>query len=367
MRNEKNLLGFGCMRFPVLDANDPKSIDLKQLCKMVDHFLENGFTYFDTAYPYHQGCSEGALKEALVDRYPRDAYTVTDKMPQWLITCYEDYEKIFQEQLERTGLSYFDYYWIHNLGRDHFPSAEQYGGFQFLQELKKSDRAKKIGFSYHDTADLLDEILTKHPEIDCVQLQINYVDWESEVIQSRRCYEVCVRHGKPVIVMEPVKGGGLVKLPEEAEKIMKEFHPDWSNASWAIRYAASLENVMMVLSGMSNYEQLQDNVSYMKDFRPLNEEEQEVIGKVTKIYKGSVAIPCTGCRYCTDDCPKNIDIPTYFNLYNYHRTMRALYERAAIGRGMVSECVGCKSCESHCPQHLPITEYLKEVAAAFEY
>lgn len=366
MRNEKNLLGFGCMRFPVLEANNLKSIDMEQLCNMVDHFLENGFTYFDTAYPYHQGCSEGALKKALVDRYPRNVYTVTDKMPQWLITCYEDYEKIFREQLERTGLTYFDYYWLHNLGRDHYPSAEKYGGFRFLQELKKSGRASHIGFSYHDTADLLDEILTKHPEVDYVQLQINYVDWESEVIQSHRCYEVCVKHRKPVIVMEPVKGGGLVNLPEEAEALMKECHPDWSNASWAIRYAASLENVVMVLSGMSDRGQLEDNVSYMKDFRPLNEEEREVIRKVTEIYKGTVAIPCTGCRYCTDGCPKNIDIPTYFNLYNYHKTMRALYKRATIGRGMASECVGCKSCESHCPQHLPVTKYLKDVAEAFE-
>lgn len=366
MRNEKNLLGFGCMRFPVLDPNDPKTIDIDQLCKMVDLFLESGFTYFDTAYPYHQGCSEGALKRALVDRYPRDAYTVTTKMPQWLVTCYEDYGKIFNEQLARTGLEYFDYYWIHNLGRDHYPSAEKHGGFRFLQEIKNSGRAKNIGFSYHDTADLLDEILTKHPEVDYVQLQINYVDWESEVIQARRCYEVCAKHNKQVIVMEPVKGGGLVNLPKEAEKIMRECHPDWSNASWAIRYAASLENVVMVLSGMSNYEQLADNVSYMKDFRPLNEAEQQVIKKITEIYKGTIAIPCTGCRYCTDDCPMNIDIPTYFNLYNYHRKMGALYERASIGHGMASECIGCRSCERHCPQHLPITEYLKDVAAAYE-
>ena len=364
---ETKKLGFGCMRFPLLDQDDPASIDQEQLNQMVDLFMANGFTYFDTAYPYHKGQSEVALGKALMQRYPREAYTVTDKCPCWAIKSEEDFEPIFAEQLQRTGLDYFDYYWLHNLGKDNYPAMEKFGGFEFLKRIKADGRAKHIGFSYHDGPELLDKILTAHPETEYVQLQINYIDWENPVIQARANYEVCVRHGKPVIVMEPVKGGGLASLPEEAEKMMKELRPNSSSASWAVRFAASLPNVVVVLSGMSTYAQVADNVAYMKDFQPLTEEERAVIDKVTDLYNASVAIPCTGCRYCVDDCPKKLDIPTYFSMYNFQRHLPGLYSRATHGHGKASECIGCRSCERHCPQHLPITDYLKQIADHFGY
>lgn len=372
---EAKKLGFGLMRLPSLDENDPGKIDMEQTCKMVDTFIEKGFTYFDTAYMYCNFKSEIAAREALVKRHDRNSYTLASKLPIMFLKSKEDCERIFNEQLEKCGVEYFDYYLLHNLGIEHYKIAEKFDCFNFIVEKKKEGKIKNIGFSYHDNSELLDEILNKHPEMEFVQLQINYLDWESNSIQSRKCYEVARKHKKLVIVMEPVKGGTLAKIPEEAEKLFKEYHKDLSIPSWAIRYAASKEGIMMVLSGMSNMEQLEDNIGYMEEFRPLNKEEYEIVDKVVNIINDSIAIPCTGCSYCTDGCPKNIAIPKYFSLYNAEMQERkdkaftaqgTYYKNYIREYGKASDCIKCRKCEKACPQHIKITEELERVAKTFE-
>lgn len=275
-------LGFGLMRLPLTNAEDPKSIDLEQLKQMTDEFLAGGFTYFDTAYMYHDFQSEIAIREALVRRYPRSAFTLTSKLPTMFLKKEEDMERIFCEQLEKCGVEYFDYYLLHSLNAAHYEIAERLGGFAFLQKKKMEGRIKKLGFSYHDNAELLDQILTEHPETEVVQLQINYLDWDDQRVQSGKCYETARKHGKEIIVMEPVKGGTLARLPEQAEQLLKDYAPERSPASWAIRFAASLDGVLTVLSGMSNFEQLRDNMSYMKAFVPLKEDEKTGCGRLSR-------------------------------------------------------------------------------------
>ena len=367
-------LGFGLMRLPLTDPDVPTSIDIEHTKRMVDSFIEQGFTYFDTAWMYCGHNSENATKEALVDRYPRDAFTLADKLHAGFIKTEEDRDLVFNEQRRKTGVEFFDYYLIHDVNIKHYEIYKKLNCFDWLREKKRQGLVKQMGFSFHDTAEVLDRVLTEQPDMDFVQLQINYLDWDSEGIQSRKCYEVARRHGLPVVVMEPVKGGTLAKLPEAAEAMMRAAHPDWSVPSWAIRFAASLDGVMTVLSGMSNMEQLMDNTAYMADFEPLGREELALIARVVDMLNGSSAIPCTGCAYCVEGCPQKIAIPQYFSLYNNDlkevsggwTPQFAYYENLTDTFGKASDCIGCGRCESACPQHLPIIEHLRTVAAHFE-
>lgn len=367
-------LGFGLMRLPLINGEFER-IDKETLCGMVDLYLSKGFQYFDTAWFYHNGQSEAAVKECLVSRYPRSAFFLADKMPLVLIRKERELEEYFQTQRERCGVDYFDYYLVHDMAGERREAAEKTRVFEFLAEKKAAGFVKHIGFSFHDTADILERILSEHTEVDFVQLQLNYLDWESEIIQSRKCYETAKRHGKPVIVMEPVKGGTLAKVPTDAERLLKEAAPDMSVASWAIRFAASHDNVMLALSGMSDMEQLRDNLSFMENFKPFTEAEFTLVRKAAEIINKSVTIPCTGCSYCTNNCPMNIAIPKYFSLYNADMqeletkawtAQTMLYGHFSERFGKASACVGCGQCENMCPQHLPVREWLKHVAERFE-
>lgn len=367
-------LGFGLMRLPQTDPADPKSIDLAACEKMADEFIRRGFTYFDTAWMYHEMTSEISTKKFLVERHPRETYTLATKMHSSYFNTEEERDAYFEAQLEKTGAGYFDYYLLHDMGRDNYEKFTRLHCFEFLQQKKEEGLIRHIGFSSHEDAEHVDKFLTEHPEMEFVQLQINYLDWDNGGVQSRLCYEAAERHGKDVVVMEPVKGGTLAKVPEEVEKMFRAYAPDRSPASWAIRFAASLPNVKVVLSGMSSMEQLLDNTDYMQDFTPLTEEEKEILKKAAKIIEGDIAIPCTGCSYCTNGCPQNIAIPRYFSLYNNAKAdlkeawtpQMEYYERATHTFGKASDCIGCGQCEAICPQHLPIIDLLKDVADLFE-
>lgn len=358
-------LGLGFMRLPRLDD---QSINMDLVKQMVDAFMKQGFTYFDTAYKYCGGLSEPALREVLIDRYPRESYILTTKLSNEFMKSKEEQEQVFEDQMQRLGVDYFDYYLLHNQGAVNYKVSQELDSFAFVLKKKAEGKIKHIGISFHDKADLLEEILTAHPEIEVVQLQINYLDWENESIQSRKCWEVARKHGKPVIVMEPIKGGSLVNIPEHAEALLKSYAPEASNASWALRFAASHEGVIMVLSGMNSMEQLKDNMDTMKELVPFTEQEFKITEEAAKIIQKNMTIPCTGCGYCTVQCPKKIPIPEYFSLFQhgYMTTQIVYYYNLTQTHPKAGECIGCHRCESHCPQHIEITRHLKEISEKFD-
>lgn len=361
-------LGFGLMRLP---KDKQGQIKLDEVQRMVDSYMERGFNYFDTAYVYEG--SEEAIRQTLVEKYPRDVYTLADKLPAWKLTCQEDVERIFQESLNRTGVDYFDFYLLHSVEKSHYPTYEKYQCFDFIQEMKKQGKIKYMGFSFHDDADFLDKVLTEHPEIDFVQLQLNYLDWENGVIQSRRNYEVARKHHKPIVVMEPIKGGTLASFSDDIEKIYKDYAPQKSIASWALRYVASLDGVMTILSGMSNAQQMNDNLDTMTHFEKINDKEAKLIKQVTDQVLSYPTIPCTKCRYCTPGCPMHIQIPDLFTAYNSakmygeNRRYDTYYKDHSTGDYQPAKaCIACGQCESVCPQHLEIISLLKEVSEVFD-
>ena len=363
-------LGFGLMRLP--KTKDGK-IDLGQTKQMVDQFMAAGLTYFDTAYVYDDGDSERAAKAALVDRYPRESFTLATKLCAWMGAHDEKSAKQqFYTSLERTGAGYFDYYLLHALQAGNYKTYDKYHIWDFVKEQKEKGLIKHWGFSFHATPDILDQLLTDHPDAEFVQLQLNYADWENPDVTARENYEVARKHGKSIVVMEPVKGGALANPPTKVQEIFRQADLKASFASWAIRYAASLDGIITVLSGMSNLEQMEDNLSYMKDFRPLNAHEQQAIRKAQEAINGVKSIPCTGCHYCTGGCPKQIPIPEIFAARNRQLVWgqlqegQAAYDQLAAKGNVASDCIGCGQCERACPQHIKVIQRLKECAAALE-
>ena len=367
MDKVKKNFGFGCMRLPM----NGDQVDIAETTRMVDEFLAQGFNYFDTAHGYIGGKSELALKECLTSRYPREAYSLTDKLTDSYFKTETDIRPFFESQLEACGVDYFDFYLMHAQHADNFKKFKACRAYETAFALKAEGRIRHVGLSFHDRAEVLDQILTEYPQIEVVQIQFNYLDYDDIAVQSRKCYEVCRKHGKPVLVMEPVKGGSLVNLPEEAKKVLDDLHGG-SPASYAIRFAAGFPGMMMVLSGMSNMEQMKDNLSYMRDFKPLNETELAAVNKVQEIFHKMNMIPCTACRYCVEGCPKQISIPDLFaimNIKQLHHDWNAdyYYEEVHTAPGRrASDCLKCGKCEKICPQHLPIRKLLEEVAKEFD-
>ena len=362
-------LGFGCMRLPLLDPKDDSKIDIEQFKKMVDTFLARGFTYFDTAYMYHGSKSELAVKEALVKRHPRNSFTVADKLPLYEVKQEGDAERIFNEQLGKVGVTYFDYYLLHNVNRNDVATIDKFNLFDFVIQKQKEGKIKHLGFSFHDMPELLDKILTAHPEVEFVQLQLNYADWDNPNVKAKENYDVVVKHGKKVIVMEPVKGGYLAKLSEPSAKLLKAYNPKASQASWAIRFAYSQPAVMMILSGMSDYAQLDDNTTFMKEVKPLNKEENKILKDVLALMLKETAIPCTACGYCMEQCPIKMPIPKIFAIYNTAKSPHSpglwgqmqAYAKLCQEGSKPADCMKCGLCSSICPQHLEIPHLLEVV------
>ena len=362
--------GFGCMRLPMKG----ETVDYDEFIRMADAFVNAGFNYFDTAHGYIGGQSETAIRDCVSKRYDRSQFLLTNKLTDPYFQKEEDIRPFFEQQLAWCGVEYFDFYLMHAQDKNNYKKFTSCRAYEIACELKKEGLIRHLGISFHDKANVLDMILTEHPEVEVVQIQFNYADYEDASVESRKVYEVCEKHGKPVIVMEPVKGGSLVNLPADADRIFRDLNGG-SNASYAIRFAASFPNMAMVLSGMSNMEQMEDNLSAMKDFRPLDETEMQAVKNVCDIFKSLNLVPCTSCRYCIEEneCPKGIRIPDMFSSLNayeaFHNWNTNFYYESVItgdGHGKASECIQCGKCEKVCPQHLPIRELLKDVAKTFE-
>ncbi len=359
-------LGFGLMRLPMLGDE----VDIEQFKEMVDRFMAAGFTYFDTAYGYIGGKSEAAAKVALVERYPRDSFTLATKLPAWAgPKTAEEARQMFWTSLERTGAGYFDYYLLHNIGEPRLPFFDNYGIWDFLKERTAAGLIRHLGFSFHDSPELLDKVLTEHPDMDFIQLQINYADWEDPGIQSRGCYEMARKHGKSIVVMEPVKGGSLANLPEDVKKPFLDAGMD--PVAGALRFAASLDGIITVLSGMSTLEQMEQNIGFMKDFRPISEEERQVLDQVLAALKARPSIPCTNCRYCAPGCPMQIPIPDIFQARNKDlilgdRDGALGFYKMVSASARAADCVACGQCESACPQHIGIIKELEKIAADYD-
>ena len=368
-------LGMGMMRLPLIDENDFTSIDYEQVNKMVDTYMDAGFNHFDTAYIYHEGKSENAFKKSVVERYPRDAYKIATKMPLFIISEESQLEPIFAEQLENCGVDYFDYYMLHNVSGFTETAWKNVDLYSFIKNKKEEGFIKHIGLSTHGNAEFLEEILLTHPELEFVLLQINYLDWEDEAIESRKCLEVAKKYNKPVMIMEPHKGGFLADVPEEAEKLMKEYNPNRSIVSWAMRFVANLD-ACVVLTGASSLEQVENNIEEFNNADPLNEEEYKILEEVSNIINSNITVNCTKCRYCVDTCPADIDISKIFDMYNKHKILgREDWSQAGNAYlnysklpnvGIASDCVECGSCIEECPQQINIPEVLKNVKETFE-
>lgn len=360
-------LGFGMMRMPMLGEG---TIDVAQVTRMVDEFMQAGFTYFDTAYGYHGEQSEVVVRQAIVERYPREKYLLATKLPLWHVKEKADLQRLFDTQLARTQAGYFDYYMMHAFNASYFDKLDEVDAWGFMRGLREKGLARHIGLSFHDRADVLDRLLSAHPEFEFVQLQLNYADWDDAKVQARLCYEVSRRHGKSVVVMEPVKGGALAAMPQQARDVFAAANPDVSVASWAMRYAASLDGVITVLSGMSDEAQMRDNIATMQGFTPLTDGERKTIEQVREILAAIPTTPCTDCKYCVEDCPQNIPIPNIISLDNrrliYDTVDKGGYVMNTRGRGKASDCIQCGVCEGRCPQHIGIMDLLARCAQVFE-
>ncbi|WP_303337828.1 aldo/keto reductase [Methanobrevibacter sp.] len=373
--NIENMMqyGFGAMRLPQKDETDFTSIDEEEFEKMVETYMDSGYSHFDTAYPYHDGASEKMIRKYVVEKYPRDSFTLANKMPSFELQRQEDLDDIFNLQLERCGVDYFDYYMLHNVSTWTLDALRKFNAYDHLVNLKREGKAKHIGISLHDNAEILEEVLKEMPEIEFVLLQINYLDWENESVQSRECYEIARKYGKDIMIMEPMKGGTLAELPEDISEKFKQQNPDISIPGWALKFCLDLDGVITVLSGTSNLEQLEDNLNTMKHAKPLDDDERELIAEAVEEINQISTIPCTQCNYCINECPQKIPIPTFFELYNIEKRLpsngwspqQGLYRTYAMKTAEASDCTACGACIEKCPQHLDIPEYMEDIVELF--
>lgn len=369
----KSKFGFGCMRLPTTDDNDPTSVNQELFTQMVDLYMEKGFNFFDTSYAYHDGTSETAIRKALVERYPRESFEICDKMPTWLLTNEKDNDKFVNEMLERLGITYFDVFLVHNINTPWLKNAINANTFEYVKKMKEDGIARKIGFSFHEKADLLKEFLEEYGDMfDVVLLELNYLDWEDSSIEAHKCYDLCVEYGLDVYVMEPLKGGVIVNPPEDIKNDFKEFNPDKSIASLAIRFCASLDNVKIVLSGINKMEDLIDNCDTYENFKTIDKTEEEFLEKMAQKLASKLAVACSECGYCVDSCPEMIPIPEYLSLYNTSKNQpesniyKLYFEKIADENVAASECTFCGSCIDYCTQQIDIPSVLEEAIEHFE-